>query len=104
MPQDSIGTKTIDGQLYILHKVSKGEGVYGISRKYGVTASAIYESNEGSEQNILIDQILLIPKGKASSTVKVANSSTTKLKRNTTRYQKGKPFLLLVNTTLLLRK
>lgn len=90
MPQDSIGTKTIDGQLYILHKVSKGEGVYGISKKYGVTASAIYESNEGSEQNILIDQVLLIPKGKATaSTVKVANTSTTKIEKKYHTVSKG---------------
>jgi LysM repeat protein len=90
MPQDSIGTKTIDGQLYILHKVSKGEGVYGISKKYGVTASAIYESNEGSDQNILIDQILLIPKGKAAaSSVKVANTSTTKVENKYHTVSKG---------------
>lgn len=32
MPNDSIGVKTINGKQYVMHKVSKGEGVYGISK------------------------------------------------------------------------
>lgn len=62
MPQDSIGTKMVDGKSYLLHKVSKGEGVFSIARKYGVTAAEIYAANPGSEQSIRIDQVLLIPR------------------------------------------
>lgn len=58
---DSVGLKVVDGKTYIMHKVSKGEGVYGISRKYGVTAKEIYAVNPGSEKTIKIDEILLIP-------------------------------------------
>lgn len=61
-PQDSIGVKVIDGKTYIMHKVTKGEGVYGIGKKYGVPASEIFAANPGSEQSIKIDQVLLIPK------------------------------------------
>lgn len=67
MPNDSIGTKIIDGKLYVMHKVMKGEGVYGISKKYGVTTSDIYNANEGSDKSINVGQILLIPRGNASS-------------------------------------
>lgn len=62
MPQDSIGVKVVDGKTYIMHKVSKGEGVYGIGKKYGVPAADIFAANEGSKTSIKIDQILLIPK------------------------------------------
>lgn len=65
MPNDSIGTKNMNGTSYIMHKVTKGEGVYGISRKYGVAAADIFAANEGSEKGIKIGQVLLIPKGKA---------------------------------------
>ncbi len=67
MPNDSIGTKIIDGKLYVMHKVMKGEGVYGISKKYGVSTSDIYNANEGSDKSINVGQILLIPRGNASS-------------------------------------
>ena len=67
MPNDSIGTKIVDGKRYIMHKVSKGEGVYGISKKYGVAASDIFAANAGSEKSITIGQVLLIPKGSAGA-------------------------------------
>lgn len=67
MPNDSIGTKNMNGTAYTMHKVTKGEGVYGISRKYGVSAADIFSANEGSDKGIKIGQVLLIPRGKASA-------------------------------------
>jgi LysM repeat protein len=62
MAQDSIGTKVIDGKRYVLHKVVKGDGVYGLAKKYAVPAAEIFAANEGSEKSIKIDQVLLIPR------------------------------------------
>lgn len=78
-PQDSIGMKTVDGKQYIMHKVTKGEGVYSISKKYGVSASDIYASNSGADKGIKIDQILLIPGGSKgmTSTSGAGGSATT---------------------------
>ncbi len=85
MPQDSIGTKTVDGQKFIMHKVTKGEGVYGISKKYGVSAADIYAANEGSEKTIKLGQVLLIPKGSAGTKTAKTNpssgSTTTKTEK-----------------------
>ena len=85
MPQDSIGTKTVDGQRYIMHKVTKGEGVFGISKKYGVSAADIYAANEGSEKTIKLGQILLIPKNssgtKTAKNTPSSNTSTTKTEK-----------------------
>ncbi|MDP2174957.1 MAG: LysM peptidoglycan-binding domain-containing protein [Bacteroidota bacterium] len=61
-PQDSIGNKVIDGKRYLMHKVVKGDGVYGLAKKYTVPASAIFAANEGSEKSIKIGQVLLIPR------------------------------------------
>ncbi len=77
MPQDSIGVKVVGGKRYIMHKVTKGEGVYGISKKYGVSASDIYASNEGSDKTIQIGQTLLIPKGTAKGTGTPSSTSST---------------------------
>jgi LysM repeat protein len=62
--QDSIGNKMVNGSRYVMHKITKGEGVYSISKKYGVPSNAIFEANPGSEKGIKIDQVLLIPRGK----------------------------------------
>ena len=62
--QDSIGNKMLNGNRYVMHKITKGEGVYSISKKYGVPSNAIFEANPGSEKGIKIDQVLLIPRGK----------------------------------------
>ncbi len=86
MPQDSIGTKTVDGQKYTMHKVTKGEGVYSISKKYGVPAADIYAANAGSEKSIMLGQVLLIPRGGAGKSNTGSNpigstSSTTKTEK-----------------------
>lgn len=79
MPTDSIGVKTVDGQSYIMHKVTKGEGVYAIARKYGVSASEVFSANEGSDKGLKIDQILLIPKTFAASKSGTPNTKTEKI-------------------------
>ncbi len=77
MPNDSIGVKNINGQQYIMHKVTKGEGVYGISKKYGVSSADVFAANDGSEQGIKIDQVLLIPRSNSVATTTKTNTSTT---------------------------
>ena len=43
------------------HKVAKGDTLYGLSRKYGVSVSAIQRANNLSGTNIRIGATLLIP-------------------------------------------
>ncbi len=76
--QDSIGNKMVNGNRYVMHKITKGEGVYSISKKYGVPSNAIFEANPGSEKGIKIDQVLLIPRGK-----EMAANTQTAPKTNT---------------------
>ena len=76
--QDSIGNKMLNGNRYVMHKITKGEGVYSISKKYGVPSKAIFEANPGSEKGIKIDQVLLIPRGQS-----MAVNTTAPVKQNT---------------------
>ena len=106
MPNDSIGTKTVDGKLFILHKVSKGEGVYGIGKKYGVPAADIFAANEGSQQSIKIGQVLMIPKGESSASsnsTEQATTTTTKTEKVYHTVAKGQTLSLIAkmhNTTI----
>lgn len=77
MPTDSIGVKVVDGKSYIMHKVSKGEGVYGIAKKYGVPAADIFAANDGSKTSIKIDQVLLVPKSGLSMASKSGSGAGT---------------------------
>lgn len=89
MPCDSIGTKVVNGKTYIMHKVSKGEGVYGISKKYGVTSDDIYANNSDADKGIKIDQVLLIPsKYSSANTASIPKPQTT----TTTTYKTEKKY------------
>ena len=46
---------------YFLHTVTKGQGLYSISRMYGVTEDDIIKLNPGSEKVIKVGQELRIP-------------------------------------------
>ena len=46
---------------YKNHAIQKGESVYMISRKYGVSVNAIFNLNPGSEDVIYAGETLKIP-------------------------------------------
>lgn len=89
--QDSIGNKMVNGNRYVMHKITKGEGVYSISKKYGVPSNAIFEANPGSEKGIKIDQVLLIPggKGMAANTQTAPKTNTVNETAKTHKVVKG---------------
>lgn len=61
VPIDSLGTQTIDGKLFIIHKVGEKETVYGISRRYGTTVDEIIKYNPTADAGLEIGQILKVP-------------------------------------------
>ena len=54
-------------QEYFLHTVTKGQGLYSISRMYGVTEDDIIKLNPGSEKVIKVGQELRIPNRQKTS-------------------------------------
>ncbi len=50
-------------EKYRSHKVEKGETVFSISKKYGVTEAAIYRLNPDARKGINSNSILVIPAG-----------------------------------------
>ena len=62
------GQPAIADDGYFIHTVTKGQGLYSISRMYGVTEAEIIALNPGSEQVIRAGQQLRIPQKTGSST------------------------------------
>ena len=59
---DSVGTKVKNGKVYILHKVEKGETLYGLSKKYDLALSQLIAENPNSDvEGIKTGQTLWIP-------------------------------------------
>jgi LysM repeat protein len=58
---DSIGVETINGKVFVVHKVDAGETLYAISKRYGVTVDQILEFNSTADAGLEIGQILKVP-------------------------------------------
>ncbi len=58
---DSLGVETINGKMFIIHKVDEKETLYGISRRYGTPVESILEYNAGAKSGLEVGLILKIP-------------------------------------------
>ncbi|MDH4297407.1 MAG: LysM peptidoglycan-binding domain-containing protein [Cyclobacteriaceae bacterium] len=59
--QDSIGTETINGKVFVIHMVAEKETLYGLSKRYGTTVEVILQYNPTADAGLEIGQILKIP-------------------------------------------
>src|SRR5688572_30625072 len=69
-PIDSIGLETINGKLFIIHKVDEKETLFAISRRYKTSVDAILQYNAGASAGLEIGQILKVPYTATTTTVK----------------------------------
>ncbi len=60
-PMDSIGVETVNGKLFVIHRVDERETLFAISRRYHTTVDAIVEHNKDADKGLEIGQILKIP-------------------------------------------
>ncbi|MFB9862498.1 LysM peptidoglycan-binding domain-containing protein [Rufibacter immobilis] len=75
-PRDSTGVKVQNGKTFITHKVTPGETLYALSRKYGVSVNQIVEANKSVNKALLVGQTVLIPMKTASTSTGNSSSST----------------------------
>jgi len=59
--QDSIGVTKLNSKLHIRYMVSPGETIYGISSKYGVSLTDLFDTNPELENGLKVGQIINIP-------------------------------------------
>lgn len=75
-PVDSVGKETINGKVYVLHKVELKETLYGISKRYGTSVEAILQQNPTADAGLDVGQIIKVPY--VSSPKKVSNTAGNK--------------------------
>jgi LysM repeat protein len=54
-------TTTINGKIYILHTVEKGEGAMAVARKYNITLNDLANANQVNLDKLYRNQVLKIP-------------------------------------------
>jgi LysM repeat protein len=60
-PMDSVGVETVNGKMFVIHKVDEKETLFAISRRYKVPVDAILEFNKEAEKGLEIGQIIKVP-------------------------------------------
>ena len=73
----------------IEHPIEKGESVYSISKKYGVTMEAIFELNPGSEDVIYAGNTLRVPNSSNSNTSSSSSAVITDTKIQNYKVKRG---------------
>jgi LysM repeat protein len=58
---DSLGVETVNGKVFVIHKVDEKETLYAIARRYGATVDAIKSSNPGLSSSLEVGQIVKVP-------------------------------------------
>jgi LysM repeat protein len=86
--KDSIGTKIINGEKFIQHRINKGETLYSLNRKYTVPIELIKKYNPGKAERLVVGEILNIPtsfpkESKKDSEVTKADESVKKTEKAT---------------------
>ena len=69
---DSLGIETVNGKIFVVHRVEEKETLYGISKRYGTTVDAIVQYNPDAASGLGKGQILKVPYTKPT-----ANRTTT---------------------------
>jgi LysM repeat protein len=72
---DSIGVERTDGKLFILHRITAGETLYSISKKYKASVDDIKKANPTAAQGLQVGQILKVPTALPVSPVTAAAST-----------------------------
>ena len=73
---DSVGLETINGKVFIIHRVEEKETLFGISRRYGSTVDAVRSVNTIAAEGLEIGQLLKIPYTPKPTTPKDATIHT----------------------------
>ena len=62
---DSLGLEKRDGLTLVIHRVSTGQTLYGLSKRYGVNVEDILRENPLLENEIKVGQVIKVPLGGA---------------------------------------
>ena len=94
--KDSVGLERRGNNLYIKHKVTIGEDIYKIARKYGVNKETLITLNPVARYPLKVGQVLYIPH--AQTTYRISQLKGYKVRPNETLYSIADKFQTDVKT------
>ncbi|WP_162910511.1 LysM peptidoglycan-binding domain-containing protein [Hymenobacter oligotrophus] len=80
LPPDSVGVVTRQNKTYVRHRVTAGETLYGLARRYRVSVEDIMEANPSIKGALVSGQEVLVPRVRAlvpATAPKAAAATTT---------------------------
>ena len=86
--QDSIGVTKLNNKLHVQYMVSPGETIYGISTKYGVSLTDLFDINPELENGLKVGQVVNIPYN-PSAMAKTSQSAASKPNAQVYKVQPG---------------
>lgn len=60
-PPDSIGIERRDGKYFVIHRVTQGQTLYAVARRYNTSVEAIKAANPGMNDGLQYNQTLRVP-------------------------------------------
>ncbi|WP_167855219.1 LysM peptidoglycan-binding domain-containing protein [Hymenobacter wooponensis] len=78
-PPDSIGVEYRNNKILIKHRVSPGETLYGLSRRYKVPVDEIVEFNPTVKGALVTGQVVLVPRNRVVLTQPAAPAAATSI-------------------------
>ncbi|WP_338792621.1 LysM peptidoglycan-binding domain-containing protein [Bernardetia sp. MNP-M8] len=94
--KDSIGLERRGNNLYIKHRVTIGEDIYKIARKYGINKETLITLNPVARYPLKIGQIIYIPH--AQTTYRISQLKGYKVRANETLFSIASKFQTDVKT------
>jgi LysM repeat protein len=74
---DSIGVERKDGKLFILHRITAGETLYSISKKYNASVDDVKKANPDWAQGLQVGQIVKVPTTLPATTSPTITTAST---------------------------
>lgn len=87
---DSLGVETINGKVFVVHRVDEKETLYAIARRYGASVDAIVGSNPGLTTSLEVGQIIKVPYTMKAAPRRDASSNTHRVEAKETMYSISK--------------
>jgi LysM repeat protein len=91
-PKDSVGMETVNGKMFIIHKVDEKETLFAISRRYGASVDAIVQYNATAASGLEIGQVLKVPYTPKAAVYKPAGTTVHKVEPKETMFSISKTY------------
>jgi LysM repeat protein len=94
---DSLGTETVNGKVFVIHKVDEKETLYAIARRYGASVESIRTSNPGITSTLEVGQIIKVPYVIKATVKSTSSGNTHKVAAKETMYSISKAYGITVD-------